>query len=327
MIRRFMTEFLEKNAQWLTDPINGFFNTVTKPTTETFLTYKSGVAITPGIIEWGVGLLALLVFGVAGVMGFYVLIDLLGGDWVYKQIAGTPPDRAKKSGIAFVLYVLSVIVIGGMSPISIAERVRDDTSVLFAIFANSLPDVGVDITGFTWGLLHQSPIQEFAIQVGVVLMLTSVLIWKYTDYPTEKVSMGLVVSILIATVVAYITNFQLFPMETRVGFVFQLIVLWGVLTVFALGVNLSGYILLEWLNGAHVQYEPDKPKKRVHVADGFVLMGLLAIMATNLGTLLSWVVYKIWIIGGGMRAIKILAGRPEECYPDPETGNEICEVK
>lgn len=330
MLRRLTAAFLDNYLSWLVDPINEGFDFLLGPPVETFTEYAAQSNATPGAIEWVIAMgFALLFLGVS-VAGMYLLLDLISpiSNRLYKSTTGQKLTQSRRFVTAGViqatLLTVDAVIQGEVFVFQITRRLAEDLAVVMAMFRGEVPDAGVSISGFTWGLLGD-PMWEFVVQVGLLIGLTSVVVWKFTDYSETWVTIFLFVGSVVVWVYVQVEGIQVFPLDVRVAFPLQLTVVWGIMSVIAGILMMAAWGVLEWF--PWVRYDHSKPKKLYMTFHGLILLAMFPLFGQNILALLAWFSAMLALYGGGEKAVRILLGYDKECRPDPETGLETCEWK
>lgn len=327
MIRRWIATLLNEYLGWAVAPINASFDFLLGPVTETYLAYKSQVRVAPGLFEQLIAVAFLIAFLAVGVAGLYVLLDFLSMivDPVYRALVGGQITKRRRLQAAIGGYaglqLMEVIATGELYVLEMTTRIAEDLAVVLAMAEDALPTSGVGITGFTWGLLSD-PVWEFMLQVGLLILGTSLVVWKFTTWSEQVVTGALMVLSVGAYVYASVQGIQVFPLDVRLAFPLQLLVLLGVMSAVAGVLSLFVWGLLEWF--PWVRYDQTKPRKLYMTFDGLVLVAMFPIFASNVMAVLGWVSYKLFRHGGGETAARVLAGFEQECEVDPETGTRRC---
>lgn len=322
MIRQIIEEFLRKHAGWLVEPLTGFFETLIGPATESFRAYEAQVSVSPGFFEGLVGVLFAATMLVAGTMSVYVVVDLLPVGKVYLTITGEPLGETTRYVVSVAGYLAMALTLGS-NPFTMGMRVSQDVAVVIAMFQDRVPDAGIALNGFTWGVWPGHVLKEFTLQVFFFILVAAFLIKKFTEWRHDYAFIGMVmVSLAIATW-SGATNTDLLPVSYRIGWPIQLLVLWSVLGFITTVINRAGYGLAQFLRGGFVRYEPQEPDKRNHMFDALVMMVLFPVFGSVLGAVITWVFYKLWIIGGGTKVYHVLLGHEQVCRPN-ENGIEEC---
>jgi hypothetical protein len=329
MLRRLVTELLESHLAPVVNPTDKGFQSLLGPAVKTFSNYASQSSAAPGAVEWAIAILiGLVLFLVASIAGMYVLLEFFSMtvNPVIRRFFGGKVTQDRRLIFAVLLHFFLLLVDsairGKVYAIEMTKRLAEDLAVVNAMFRGEVPNVGVDITGFTWGLLND-PLLEFVLQAGFLIGLTSVAVWKFTDYSERLVTGSLLVGSVGAWIYAEIQGIQVFPLPVQIGFVLQVLVLWAVMSVIAGILMYAVWGFLEWF--PWVRYDHTRPKKLYITFHGLALLAMFPLFVENVMALLAWISAMLALYGGAEKGLRILLGYDQECRPDPETGIESCE--
>ena len=329
MLRRLIADLLDTYLSPVVNPINGFFDFLLDPAVSTFTEYASRSNATPGLLEWviatGIGLVLFLAVGIAGM---YILLDLISPlfNRAYKGVTGQRVTRSRRLIAATVLHfgllTTDAILHDEIYAVQMTKRLANDLAGVTGMLSDELPSAGVGIPAFTWGILGD-PMWEFVFQVGAVIGLIATVVWKFTEYNQNLVAGSLLFLSGGTWMFAELQGIQVFPVETRIAFVIQVLILWGLMSAIAGVLVMVGWGLLEWF--PWVTYDQNRPKKLYITFHGLALLAMFPLFGDNTMALLAWFSAMLALYGGGEKALRIVFGYDQECHPDPETGLETCE--
>lgn len=322
MIRQFIEELLRTHAGWLVDPLTGFFETLIGPAVRSFEAYESQVSVTPGMFEGLIGILFAATMVIAGTLSFYVILDFLPVEKLYQTMTGNPLSDNGLYIMSLGGYLATAFTLG-TNPLDMGMRLTHDVAVVIAMFQDKVPGAGIGLEGFTWGVWSGRTLEEFVIQAFFFILVGAFLIWKFTEWRHDYAVAGMVFGSLVVATWSGVTGTELLPANYRIGWTIQILVLWSVLGFLTTAINRAGYGFVQFLRGGPVNYEPKKPDKFGHMFDALVFVILFPVFGSVLGSVITWVFYKIWDIGGLTKIYHIIVGHKQRCTEN-ENGIEEC---
>lgn len=295
LVRNLIEELLQTIFPGLVETINGIYQFFFQNVNKTFLDYKSNLSPEPGWASFE-GLAAIFIGAVVLLVGVFAFLMVIRYvlDKLNKQ---DEFSREQKLAGAVGLYVLFQILFDALNPLTLAARIKVDIAVFSAILSNELSNYTVDMTGFTWGL--GEPTWEFIIQVGLISTAISLIAWWYTDFVQWPDWVEFVIDTVPIWgpvgiyIYASIEGVQVFPLEGRLAFIAQLVVLIAVNIFIASLLVGGGYLFVKW---QPVDLGVNPPKKLWMTHDGVTLTAFVAITASGFGGIIAWAFYKAWVL-------------------------------
>ena len=328
MIRKWTSELLNEHLDFVTGPINNFFDFAFHPIVQDFEEYAAQNSVEPGMVDW---LLAAL-----PVVGYLAFVTM--GVWSTLETFRPVVDASssilrggKKTTKRGRIY-LSIFIVAGFEALNYiidgnvyVWQMWANLSKKIAVFLSMTQDPGFqsDITSFTWGLLD-NPQWEFLVVVAAITLIAAGAISYVYNYSPLWTILGLATPIIGTFVYVSIAGVDVFPTNGLLGMLLRIVALWiVVMTPIAWGLSTVPYVLIQWL--PWVDYSPDSPNALYMTFDGLVFMLAFPIFPSEATmALLGWFSYKFFRHGGGEKALNIATGR--YCHEDPETGQTMCGI-